>query len=713
VSTPTAYLTGTVTHPVLRLRFSRGARTPDGLPLLAQVKQLPGRRWLPDEGVWEVTGTGTRPQATMDRLGVQVDMTSMASDPRLARVRRLGQLVTPVAKRSKSRPGVVLVRHRLAGFEEARMRLGAGAVWDRQAGRFEVPLGDMLDADGHPRAGVRMSEGLVRAAKAARTAQPVIPGASELASASSMRQAGRHAEKVIARVGDVPDWFGACLYPHQRAGALAAAAGHRLLADEMGLGKTLSALAAVAITGTARLLVICPPVALTSWQRQTALSKAASVPAWGHGQRAETEAVIVAPGRKTPVFPDQGAVIVSDSLLASRPDLVARVLDWAPDSLIVDEVHRHKTWASKRSGVVRDIAWAVPGLRLGLSGTPMFANPIELVGPLAITGQLDSVFGGFDQFATRYARQDKWGRWHARKQRLGELRRVFDERVWVRRVKDQVLDLPAKTRQDLICDVDLSAFRRAHRAVQDKITDWVDQFHQDSGRLPDEGEVAGFSRDSISLVSNLRQAAGLAKVQAATDHIAEWVAQCGTSTDEQGRTVYDRPLVVWTHHNAVSEAMAAAVPEAVGDARVIMGGTSNSARTRIVDDFQAGLVPVLVASITAAGVGITLTRGCDALFVETDWTPALVQQAEDRCHRIGSDRPVTVTTMVAPGTLDEQVQKVLADKGEILEAFMGPGQDVSVVEFEGEHVAPAEIVADMTRRVLRRMSRSQTVGRAA
>src|SRR5699024_12264737 len=114
---------------------------------------------------------------------------------------------------------------------------------------------------------------------------------------------------------------------------------------------------------------------------------------------------------------------------------------------------RHLPCAPRRPRVAPDPACAVPVLRLGPSATPMFANPIELVGPLAITGQLDSVFGGFDQFATRYARQDKWGRWHARKQRLGELRRVFDERVWVRRVKDQVLDLPAKTRQDLICDV--------------------------------------------------------------------------------------------------------------------------------------------------------------------------------------------------------------------------------------------------------------------
>src|SRR5699024_204538 len=146
----------------------------------------------------------------------------------------------------------------------------------------------------------------------------------------------------------------------------------------MGLGKTLSALAAVAITGTARLLVICPPVALTFWQRQTALSKAASVPAWGHGQRAETEAVIVAPGYRSLLCSQQWAVLVSDSLLSSRPNLLSQLLAWSPDSLSVVEIHRHKSCFSTRSSVVPDIAWAVPRLPLGFSGFPMFDSPIEL-----------------------------------------------------------------------------------------------------------------------------------------------------------------------------------------------------------------------------------------------------------------------------------------------------------------------------------------------
>src|SRR5690606_27099317 len=213
---------------------------------------------------------------------------------------------------------------------------------------------------------------------------------------------------------------------------------------------------------------------------------------------------------------------------------------------------------------------------------------------------------------------------------------------------------------------------------------WVEEFLSAHGRLPEAADIAEYARDSIGLTSQLRKAAGLAKVDAATEYIVDWVASNETTLDEQGRTVYDRPLVVWTHHRVVSTAMAEAVPDAVGGARVIMGGISKAEQVSIVDDFQAGLVPVLVASITAAGVGITLTRSSDALFVETDWTPALVLQAEDRTHRVSQTRPVTLTTMVAPGTLDEQVQKVLAAKAKMLEPLLGEGQDVSVIDTDDE-----------------------------
>jgi len=705
-----AELTGTDRVPLVRLWFNRHDTLKGGRRLLDAVRALPRAQFDGEAQCWVVSATGRDPDRLLQRWGFEIDLE--AEDPSLAGVQSLGEVFDPLLRLSAKQPGVVLVRPRLAGFARTLELLGPGARWDKATQRFEVPVADLVDDDGDPLPGLVYGRGIVQEARR-RLAEPKPPReAAVLASVTSMGDAPGAAAALVDAVGDVPDWFGLDLYGYQRTGAIAAAAGLAQLGDEPGLGKTRTALAAAAIRGVERLLVVSPPVMLSGWEREATLSRAAGV----GGRLPGAEVVVITPRRKEPDLPRRGVVIVSDSLLASREALAKRIRLWAPDGLIVDEVHRLKTWDSARGRVVRAVAEAVgDGPRLAISGTPLFANPVELASTLAITGQLDPVFGGMGRFCAAFARQNKYKAWVARKRELPRLRSMLDQYVWVRRHKEDVLtDLPAKSRREMVVDVDLSGFRAAHREVTEVVEGWVEEFLSAHGRLPEAADIAEYARDSIGLTSQLRKAAGLAKVDAATEYIVDWVASNETTLDEQGRTVYDRPLVVWTHHRVVSTAMAEAVPDAVGGARVIMGGISKAEQASIVDDFQAGLVPVLVASITAAGVGITLTRSSDALFVETDWTPALVLQAEDRTHRVTQTRPVTLTTMVAPGTLDEQVQKVLAAKAKVLEPLLGEGQDVSVIDTddEDELTAPAEIVFDIADRLVVKRRRSR-LSRAA
>lgn len=679
--------------PIIRLWFDPADQfINSGRAVQSWVKSLPSRRWNSAEGAWDIYATGKDPDTLMRRAMFDVNLQA-SSNPSLAQVWSLGELYDPLCKLHTHRRGVVLVRPRLAGFEVTRDRLGPGARWDKANSRFEVPVTDLVNTDGQVKPGLDVideSDILTLVADRRARIAPV-DGVAALAVATSLSDAGTQGQGALAEVGDVPDWFGLDLYGYQRAGAIAAAGGHRLVADEQGLGKSRQALAAQAIADTGRLVIVSPPVMLTQWEREATASGVAGI-----GRTKDAQVVAVSARRKEPELPDSGVVVVADSVLAARPALSRRIQNWAPQGLIVDEAHRHKTWDSMRGRQIRELAEATDGLCLAVTGTPMFANPVELANVLAITGQLDPIFGGMGRFSAAFARQNKFKGWVARKNQLPKLRRILNEQVWVRRTKDQVLpDLPSKSRRELVVDVDLAGFRAAHREVAQTIGDWLDEFYDEHGHWPREFNVDAYARDSIGLTSRLRMAAGLAKVTAATDYITDWVESTSTSTDEQGRTVYDRPLIVWTHHRLVSDEMAKAVPAKVGGAKTIMGGISKQAQASIVDDFQAGLVPVLVASITAAGVGITLTRSCDLLFVETDWTPALVVQAEDRAHRISQERPVTVTTMVAPGTLDERVQLVLTKKARILAPVLGDGQNVAVSEQDDEATAPSEIIAEI------------------
>ena len=377
-------------------------------------------------------------------------------------------------------------------------------------------------------------------------------------------------------------------------------------------------------------------------------------------------------GRKEPDLPPAGVVVVPDSLVAARPALLERLVAWAPDLLVYDEVHRAMTWGSARSRASRKLARA-SRRAICATGTPMFAKPTQMAPMLAMTGQLDAVFGGRRAFYERYARLDHFGGWLPRKQRLPELRRVLDESVWVRR--SPYAGLPGLSRFAKFVDVDRSTYDAAYAEVVAKVDGWLDAFLADEGRLPSAEDQESFAANNLGFVSQLRKAAGLCKVPAAAELVAEWVAAhavqgstgpSGSAGDGPGI----RPLVVWTHHKAVTQAMAEAVPQTLCRVEVIDGSTSDTQRDRIVDDFQAGAVGVLVCQIVAAGVGITLTRASDALFVETDWTPDLITQAEARLHRIGQADHVRCTTLIAPETLDEAIHAVLLKKIEVLGLLM-------------------------------------------
>jgi SWI/SNF-related matrix-associated actin-dependent regulator 1 of chromatin subfamily A len=73
----------------------------------------------------------------------------------------------------------------------------------------------------------------------------------------------------------------------------------------------------------------------------------------------------------------------------------------------------------------------------------------------------------------------------------------------------------------------------------------------------------------------------------------------------------------------------------------------------VKDAFQNGDLDHVIATIAKGGVGLTLTRADTAIFVDEDWVPAMNEQAEDRLHRIGQKRPVTILVLRCPGTVDD------------------------------------------------------------
>ena len=177
---------------------------------------------------------------------------------------------------------------------------------------------------------------------------------------------------------------------------------------------------------------------------------------------------------------------------------------------------------------------------------------------------------------------------------------------------------------------------------------------------------------TIGEISSVRETLALAKLPAALEYVADMEAQ-------------SEPLIVFSAHVAVAEAIGTRPGWGL-----ITGSVPAAERTRIVAEFQAGRLCGVAGTIGAMGVGVTMTRAAQVLFVDESWTPAENAQARDRAHRIGQERSVNVVRMIARHAVDERVSAVLAEKTERNET------SVEAARVNESFVAPALALPDLT-----------------
>jgi hypothetical protein len=151
---------------------------------------------------------------------------------------------------------------------------------------------------------------------------------------------------------------------------------------------------------------------------------------------------------------------------------------------------------------------------------------------------------------------------------------------------------------------------------------------------------------ALVLVNKLRECASLGKVKPAIAWINDFL-------------VTEQKLVVFSDFKATQAALIEAFP---GCARIVAGMTPEAIQAdkeRFQTDPECRLI---ICSLRAAGKGHTLTAASDPLLIDIPWTPAEVQQAVDRCHRIGQTRPVTPWLIVGDDTVDVDVLATLERK---------------------------------------------------
>lgn len=435
-------------------------------------------------------------------------------------------------------------------------------------------------------------------------------------------------------------------YPYQLDG-IAFGLKHRriLIGDEPGLGKTLQSIGIVDTAGAYPALVICPSSLKINWQREfekftdkkALILDNATRTAWPYFLQIGMFHVAIVNYeslRKYFVWDTGGKdfrlkdVVFNDAIKVFR-------------SVIIDESHRVKDPSAQQTIFTRGIAEGKEW-RILLSGTPVVNRAEDLVAQLSIMGRLQE-FGGRAKFLADYGENDN----------LEELSQQLYRRCMIRREKEKVLtQLPDKTRTDLYVDI---ANREEYSLAEADLAEYLRQYTECTDR-----EIRRKMRmEALVKFMTLRSLSAVGKVKQAIDFVRVFLAS-------------GKPLILFCSLHEIVDELCKAFPEAV----TVTGRDNATDKQAAVDAFQSGDAKLIVCSIKAAGVGLTLTASSNVAFIELPWTYADCCQCEDRAHRIGQKDNVTCYYLLGHHTIDHTLYRLIHHKKSIAAQIMAASDDI-------------------------------------
>lgn len=425
------------------------------------------------------------------------------------------------------------------------------------------------------------------------------------------------------------------LRPYQRQGVdwlvfLRRAELGALLADDMGLGKTLQTLCAI----EGRTLVVAPTSVLHGWVREIERFRPSLSVSLYHGPNRELD-------------PKAEVTITSYALLRQDADVLTAP-EW--DCVVLDEAQAIK---NPQSQIARAAHRLDARARFALTGTPVENRLDELWSQLHFLNP--GLLGGRTDFRDRYARPIADGDAEVA-QRLRQRIRPF----LLRRLKAEVApELPPLSEVVLDCDLtpDERAVYDAVRAAT--VRDVVD-------RLRAGGNVMA----ALEALLRLRQAACHASLVPGQTSTTGSSSKLETLFARLEEAVADgHKALVFSQWTSLLDLLEPGLRERGIDWHRLDGSTRD--RGAVVNGFQSeDGPPVMLLSLRAGGTGLNLTAADHVFLLDPWWNPAVEQQAADRAHRIGQDRPVVLHRLIARNTVEEGILALHARKRALADAAL-------------------------------------------
>ena len=441
-------------------------------------------------------------------------------------------------------------------------------------------------------------------------------------------------------------------YPYQLKGIARGLQLKRFMnCDEPGLGKTLQSIATINLADAFPCLVVCPSSLKINWLRE-----------WE--KFTDKKAMILTDKvRDTWTFffqtgMHQVFIVNYESLKKYFVQRIKKAEGWTLrdvefrnsinlfKSVIIDESHRCKSASTQQAkfckGICTGKEWVIE-----LTGTPVVNRPKDLIPQLAILNRMDD-FGGYKPFVNRYCSGQREA------SNLKELNFNLWKYCMFRREKSLVLtDLPDKIRQVNTCEI---TNRKEYMDAERDLIMYLQKYKD-----ADDEKIEKALRGEVMVRINiLRQISARGKVRDVIEFVKDF--------RENGKKI----ILFCSLHEVVDQ-LKRYFPTAVS----VTGRESPDMKQRAVDAFQNNpKTDIIICSIKAAGVGLTLTASSNVAFVEFPWTYADCCQCEDRAHRIGQKDSVTCYYFLGRRTIDEKVYRIIQEKKNIANAVTGSTEDI-------------------------------------
>lgn len=432
-----------------------------------------------------------------------------------------------------------------------------------------------------------------------------------------------------------------------------------LLGDEQGLGKTKQvidiAVAKKEQRGYKHCLIICGVNGL-KWNWKAEIATHSSEASWILGQNIGKNGKITI-GSTNDKMRDVRNInrlpyFVITNIETLRNEAVNKELqklckNGTIGMIAMDECHKAKNPSSIQG---KGLLKLQPETRIAMTGTPLMNSPFDLYIILKWLGYEEH---NFTQFKRHYAEFGGYGGYEVvGYKNLNELQTQLDN-IMLRRLKKDVLDLPEKTRITEYVDMTPKQ-AQIYKEVQMEIKANIDQIKMANNPLAELIRMRQATGYTGILSSTIKESAKLDRME----ELVEEAVQNG------------KKVVIFSNWAQMTDEIYARLRKNYSTV-VITGKTNDADRQSNVNKFQNDdRTKVIIGTIGAMGTGLTLTAGTVEIFMDEPWNRANKEQAEDRCHRVGTTENITVYTLVCKDTIDERINQLVERKGAMADAIV-------------------------------------------